>query len=167
MSRTLSAISRAAMAKEESPETYIALFEITPHGSSTVHRFASMYTERLSETDDGEIYGVVSNGEEYIYIGIQAELPNDIAETATGRLSMPYSDEAVELLRGLGQAPRVDIKLVLYSDPDTVEVSYSRFWLGRAGGDGTNITADISRKRMDQEGWPQHRYTPSIAPGMF
>lgn len=167
MSRILSAVSRAAMAKEESPETYIALFEVTPHGTTDVHRFASMYTERLSETDDGEIYGVVSNGEEYIYIGIQAQLPADIAETATGRLSMPYSDEAVELLRSLGQAPRVDIKLVLYSAPDSVEVSYPRYYITSVSGSRDGITAQISRKRMDQEAWGQYRYTPSIAPGLF
>ena len=170
MSR-LSSLSPAALKAMFSPdadEDIITLLTLSGPGMAT-QRVASGYTQRLSETADGIVYGVVSRGLQFVYIPFDISLPTEEV-TAAPRCQISIHDVTyliIPALRTITQAPSVTIELVLASSPGLVEAAFPGFLLGAIQYNAQTITGELTVANLAQEPFPAHTFNPSYFPGLF
>lgn len=171
MSR-LSSLSPAALRAMFSPDaddTLITLLTISGAGIDTPIRIADGYTQRISETDDEVVYGVVSRSNNYIFLPVELSLPTDEQEAAP-RCSITIHDVSRQLtpiIRSINSAPSVNIELVLSSSPNTVEASFPGFLMGGISYNANTVTAELTVENLSMEPFPAHTFTPSYFPGLF
>ena len=164
--RDLSNAAKAAIYAQSTDECFIILITINHSSFSEPVRVASDPLELLPIAG---VRGVISNGDEYLYLPFVIELPaQDDTGVAKARLSVDnISREIVSAVRNADSALSIDIDIVLASDPDTVEASISDFRLERVTYDAFTVSGDISVEYFDLEPFPARRFTPSDFPGLF
>lgn len=168
MSRTLSSAAVTTVLSPETSDDFIVLFVISGGGLSSTLRIANGYTKRISETDDDVVYGVVSNGHSYQFLPISVVLPQEDDATPTAKLSIGnVGRELIPELRGLDSPPSVEITLVLRSDPDVVEASWSGFQFSTVQYNIDTITLQLSSESDAMEQFPCFGFYPSYHPGIF
>jgi hypothetical protein len=59
------------------------------------------------------------------------------------------------------------MKVVMFSHPDTVEVTFPNFRLDSITYDSMVISGDLSIDLMDKEPFPSGTFTPAYFPGLF
>jgi len=173
MSR-LTSMSPAALKAVFSPEAdddLITLLTIYNPDNETqvLARIADGFTQRISETDDEVVYGVVSNGMEYIFVPMQLSLPSE-DEAQAPRCSIVLNDVTryvTPLIRTITSPPRIRLELVLSKTPDVVEVSFSDFYINSFTYNAESVTADLAMIDYEREPFPMHSFTPRYFPGMF
>jgi hypothetical protein len=172
MSR-LSTMSPEAIKQVFSPDAdadLITLLTFYDEDDNTViARIADNYTKRLSETADDVIYGVSSNGEDYIFLPFQMVLPSEESDSPP-RASITMNDVTrylIPIIRELTQAPRVEIQLVLTKTPDIVEVSFGDMYVSNFNYSADSVTAELSPLNVEAEPFPSHSFTPAYFPGLF
>jgi hypothetical protein len=173
MSR-LTSMSPAALRAVFSPEAdddLITLLTIYNPDNETqvLARIADGFTQRISETDDEVVYGVVSNGMEYIFVPMQLSLPSE-DEAQAPRCSIVLNDVTryvTPLIRTITSPPRIRLDLVLSKTPDVVEVSFSDFYINSFTYNAESVTADLAMIDYEREPFPMHSFTPRYFPGMF
>lgn len=175
MSR-LNSLSQAAikaMFSSETDESLILLITITdPTDSAHPLRLSDGFTGRLSSltTDTEVIYGVQSNGHEYIFLPIQLQLPGE-QETGAGQCSLVLNfitPEAIQLIREKLTSPvDVRIDLVLSGNPDHIEASFSGFKITNVTYSAEQITFDLNMVSLNREPFPCFTFTPANFPGLF
>jgi hypothetical protein len=170
MSRAFSAAAVEQFYSPDADDPLILLLTITD-GSTTV-RFANAYTQRLTSLELDEsmtIYGVVSNGENYLFLPMEISLPSD-EEGAAPRAQITLHDvtqQAMPLIRSVTSSPTVTIQAVLASAPDTVEMSFGGLMMTGIHYNRDAITATLSADNLAQEPFPAHTFVPSCFPGLF
>jgi hypothetical protein len=167
-------MSPAALKAVFSPEAdddLITLLTIYNPDNETqvLARIADGFTQRISETDDEVVYGVVSNGMEYIFVPMQLSLPSE-DEAQAPRCSIVLNDVTryvTPLIRTITSPPRIRLELVLSKTPDVVEVSFSDFYINSFTYNAESVTADLAMIDYEREPFPMHSFTPRYFPGMF
>ena len=165
---SLSPAALKAMFSPDGDDTLIALVTFTGGGIVGAIRLADGYTQRISETADEVVYGVVSRSQNYTFLPFALTLPTE--EDAAPRCRIVINDvtrQLVPAIRALSGPPTVTIELVLASAPDTVEVSFGGFLLGGISYDADSISGTLTVESLAVEPFPQHAFTPSYFPGLF
>jgi hypothetical protein len=137
--------------------------------SEVIARLADGFTQRISETDDEVLYGVVSNGFEYTFIPMQISLPSE-DEAQAPRCSIVLNDVTryiTPIIRTITAPPRIKLELVLTKSPNVVEVSFSDFYINNFSYNAQSVTADLAMIDYEREPFPVHSFTPRYFPGMF
>lgn len=173
MSR-LTSMSAAAIRSVFSPEAdadlYMLLTIYDPtDGVTVVARLADGFTQRISETDDDVVYGVVSRGNNFIFLPMTITLPTE-AEAQAPSCSITLHDVTryiMPLIRTLNGPPSVKLELVLSTTPDTVEASFSEFYLTGITYSAESVQGQLVMIDYSREAIPSHAFTPALFPGLF
>lgn len=134
-----------------------------------VIRLSDGFTQRLSETADEVIYGVVSNGQQFIFLPIEVSLPSE-EEAQAPRCSLVINDvtrSIIPIIRTISAPPRVQMDIVLSKSPDVIEASFSDFYINSFTYNANQVSADLSMIDYEREGFPTHSFTPKYFPGLF
>jgi hypothetical protein len=137
--------------------------------SQVVARLADGFTQRISETDDEIVYGVVSNGNAYTFLPIEVTLPTE-EEAHAPRCSITIHDVTkyiVPIIRTVSGPPKIKMELVLSKTPDTVEVSFDGFYINSFTYNADTVSANLSMIDLEREPFPMHSFTPRYFPGLF
>jgi hypothetical protein len=137
--------------------------------SNVIARLADGYTKRISETDTEVMYGITSNGNDYIFLPMQISLPSE-DEAQAPRCSIVMYDVTrylTPIIRSITAPPRIKLELVLSKTPDVVEVSFSDFFISNFNYNADSVTAELSMIDYEREPFPMHSFTPQYFPGMF
>lgn len=164
---TLSPAAIKAFFSPDSGEQIITL--LTFVSGATTLRIADGYTQRISETDDEVLYGVMSRGESFTFLPFSLSLPGEDADQAPAcQITMhDVTRQILPVVRGLTSPPSVTLELVLASSPDTVEVAFPGFQMNGISYDETTITASLNVDMFALEPFPAHSFVPSSFPGLF
>ena len=161
---------RAVFSTDADSDLIFLLTIYDPSSPNTVvARLSDNYTTRVLETDEDVLYGVVSRGQEFIFLPIEITLPTE-DEAQAPRCSLTIRDvtrHILPLIRELSGPPKVKLELVLSKTPDTVEVSFTGFYISNITYNLETITANLSMIDYEREPFPMHSFTPAYFPGMF
>lgn len=165
---TLSLSLRQAFNAENTDEFPVILVEITPSGSSEVHRLCSEPSQRLSL--EPLRYGIIHQGDEYPWVVMSTALPGDEEgkPPATTLIFANVVEDMASVIRGVTPGTQADVvlKLVLSSAPDVVEEQYKMKAIS-GGYNAQQVTLDCSREPIEMEPWPAFRMTKRRFPGLF
>ena len=170
---SLSQSAIKAMFASETSEALILLITITdPTDLANPIRLADSYIGRINSltTDTEVVYGVTSNGHDYIFLPLQINLPGE-QEAGAAQCSLTLNfvtKEAIQLIREKLTSPvSVQIDLVLASSPDRVETSFSGFKITNVSYNADHITLDLNMVSLSREPFPSFTFTPANFPGLF
>lgn len=170
MSRAFSAAAMAQFFSPDADDPILLLLTVTS-GAVTL-RFANGYTQRLTSLEIDEtmtVYGVVSNGQNFLFLPMEISLPSD-EDGSAPRAQIVLHDvtqEAMPLVRSITTAPSVTLAAVLASNPNSVEMSFSGLTLSGIHYNRDTITATLSSDNLALEPFPCDTFVPSHFPGMF
>lgn len=168
--RTVSLAMLQAMFAPETDDYPILLLTITHDDLQEPIRVSSDPTQRVEETDEKVVYGTVSRQEQYVFFPFEMALPDDQEERAPRtRLIIDNVDrEIVKAVRtAQGGAPRVQIEIVMASDPDTVEAELPDFDLRDVRYNVLTVEGDITLDSLAAEPFPAGSFDPARFPGLF
>lgn len=137
--------------------------------ANVVARLADGFTQRISETDDEVVYGVVSNGYEFTFLPIEVSLPTE-EEAQAPKCSITIHDVTryiVPIIRTISGPPKIKMELVLSKTPDNVEVSFDGFYINSFTYNADSVSASLSMIDLEREPFPMHSFTPRYFPGLF
>jgi hypothetical protein len=137
--------------------------------STVIARLADGFTQRISETADDVVYGVVSNGQEYIFLPIEVTLPTE-EEAQAPKCSITIHDVTryiVPIIRNIAGPPKIKMELVLSKTPDNVEVVFDDFYINSFTYNSDTVSASLSMIDLEREPFPMHSFTPRYFPGLF
>lgn len=166
MSRDVSTTFREAAYAQQTGEVWICLLTITDVGLTAPIRLTSDPFETLPIA---AVPGVVSRGNEYIYLPFNIELPTqDDTGISRARLSIENVDRRiVAAVRNGTNDLRILVEIVLASDVDTPELALPDFQLSNVDYDAMTIEGDLTLEYFFLEPFPARRMTPSDFPGLF
>lgn len=167
MPYTISFTQRAAAHAEVSGEIEVVLLTITHPDLAAPIRLSSDPTEKLSLDPLG--YGTISGGHQYDFVLMSAVLPDDIEgnPAAASFLFENVDADMAAVLRSIGSPASINIKLVLASAPDTIEIEYNELQAIKGSYDASQVTIDVSRASLSNEQWPAHSMTQRRFPGLY
>ena len=73
----------------------------------------------------------------------------------------------IPIVRTIVGPPKVKMELVLSKTPDTVEATFTGFYISSFSYNADSVTADLSMVDYEREPFPMHSFTPAYFPGMF
>lgn len=170
----MSAAAIAALYAQESSDTLVTLLTIYDADSNEIlARLTDNYTQRLEgtdyTTDVDVVYGIVSRGENYVFLPIEVSLPSD-EQSGSSKAQLTMRDVTrylIPLIRSLTAPPKVKLELVLKSQPDTVEIVFNGFYLSSLTYNSEQVTGDLTMIDYQAEPFPVYSFTPSYFPGLF
>lgn len=129
------------------------------------------HTTRIPEltTDKQIIYGTVSNSINYLHCPAELSWPDDF-EGAAPRTTITLPNigrELTEPIRVLTTSPTLDMKLVLASNTDRVEMQFSDLRFEEIDINTLTVSGELSLDMMENEPSPYLTCTPSTTPGIF
>lgn len=134
-----------------------------------IARVADNYVQRLSETDTDIVYGVVSGGNDFIFLPMQITLPTE-EDGQAPRCSITMYDVTrylIPIVRTITEAPRVMLQLVLSKSPNVVEIEFTDFYISNFNYNADSVTGELSMTDYDTEPFPKDSFTPISFPGLF
>lgn len=164
--RPLTNAAKLAMYSQESPEAFIILLTIDHPTFTAPIRVASDPFELLP---DAGVRGVVSRGNEFIFMPFILELPQE-DDTGAYRATLSVDNvtrEIVAAVRTANSAISVAIEIVMSSSVNDVEVSVPDFKLEKVNYDALTVSGELSIEYYELEPFPYRRFTPSDFPGLF
>lgn len=138
-------------------------------GTTVITRLADGFTKRISETDNEIVYGVTSRSQDFVFLPMEISLPTE-EEAQAPRCSIVLRDVTkyiIPIVRTIVGPPKVKMELVLSKTPDTVEATFSGFYISSFSYNADSVTADLSMVDYEREPFPMHSFTPAYFPGMF
>ena len=161
---------RAIFSPEADSDLLFLLTIYDPTNPSTVvARICDGFTKRISETADEVVYGVTSRSQDFVFLPMEISLPTE-EEAQAPRCSIVLRDVTryvIPIVRTIVGPPTVKMELVLAKTPDTVEASFSGFYISNFSYNADSVTADLSMIDYEREPFPMHSFTPAYFPGMF
>ncbi len=147
----------SALMAQETGEAFIVLIKIDHPNLSAPIRVSS----------DG--VNTSSNGETFIAFPFELELPiSDPDQPPRARITIDNVDRSiVTAIRSINTEATVDIDVVLGSDPDTLEVSFTGFKLVNVDYDALVVAGDLSFEDFFSEPFPSRVFSPADFPGGF
>lgn len=169
MSRAVSISAMQAMHDAETDDYEIILLTVHHPGLDEPIRVSTDATQRIRETAEDIVYGTISNGDEYVFVGIDIALPSQSEDSPPEtRITIDNIDPAiVEALRSISGSPEVDIAVVMYSSPDEIQVYYPSFTMPVATFDEMTVTGALTLDMMMNEPAPGDVMGPKYFPGQF
>lgn len=166
MSRSFTNTFKQALYAPETDQVFTTLIEIDHDDLAQPVRVASDWLEELPSAG---VKGVISNGVEYIAFPFEFILP-DQNETQISRAKLKIDNVSREIMVSALQITSpatVNIKMVLSSDPDVVELDLSGFKLSDLTANAFAIEGDLIITTYDLEPFPSGRFDPSRFAGLF
>lgn len=161
---------KAVFSPDSDDDLIILLTIYNPTNESEVlYRLADGYTKRISENASEVMYGVTSNGQDFTFLPMEISLPSE-DEAQAPRCSITMYDVTrylTPVIRAITAPPKIKLELVLSKSPDTVEVSFSDFYISNFNYNSDSVTAELSMIDYEREPFPQHSFSPRYFPGMF
>lgn len=161
---------KAVFSPESDADLILLLTIYDPDSPTTVvARICDGFTKRISETADEVIYGVTSRAMDFTFVPMEITLPTE-EEAQAPRCSITIRDVTrylIPLIRTISGPPKVKLELVLSKTPDTVEASFSGFYIGNFTYNMDQVVADLSMIDYEREPFPMHSFTPAYFPGIF
>lgn len=161
---------RAIFSPEADSDLLFLLTIYDPANPATVvARICDGFTKRISETADEVVYGVTSRGADFVFLPMEISLPTE-EEAQAPRCSIVLRDVTryvIPIIRTITGPPTVKMELVLSKTPDTVEATFTGFYISSFSYNADSVTADLSMIDYEREPFPMHSFTPAYFPGMF
>lgn len=116
-----------------------------------------------------DVEPVTSNTQIFTPFPIQTAVPGSVGgRGGVARIAFDSVDETVRLaLRQLNPSPKIQLDLVLLSDPDTIIRTSGQFRLFNTQIDPVVISSDLDYDNAFREAYSARRFNPSTAPGIF
>lgn len=167
---SLSAATTESLLASESGDALIFLITISHPDLAEPARICTAALQRVEETDEDVVYGLISRGMKFIYLpNIGITLPNDDDESppAIG-LSIDMYEDIVKVIRTIGvETPTVGVEMVLSATPDLVEASWPDFELHDTTIEQDVITGNLGLDSLETEPGCRYRFSPATHPGLF
>lgn len=163
MTRSISSTARAAMYASNTEEVFALLIEIENESDPLDPILFSLSHATITSTaHDG------ATSRDYPAGYFQIELPGESADHIdTVRIAIDNVDQRVVVAaRNATRPPRVRMWVVLESSPNQVEAGPFRFRLESVTYDARVVRGELSYEDVVNRRWPQHDFTPSVAPGL-
>lgn len=146
-------------------EVFIILVTIDHEGLEVPIRVSN---DNLHVLSTGQ-RGVISNGDEYVYLPFNIVLPNLERDTLpSSKIVIDNIDRAITAaLADITEPPEVRIQIALSSDPDIIDYDIQGFKLNTVTYDELQIEGTLSVEYFANEPFPAPRFTPSRFPGLF
>ena len=161
---------RAIFSPEADSDLLFLLTVYSPDNPDLViARVCDGFTKRISETADEVVYGITSRGQDFTFLPMEISLPTE-EEAQAPRCSIVMKDVTkyvIPLVRTIVGPPKIKMELVLSKTPDTVEASFTGFYISSFSYNADSVTADLSMIDYEREPFPMHSFTPAYFPGMF
>lgn len=166
MSRSLSSTLVEEVFAQEMSEVVVALIEITHDDLSEPIRVSSDPTQTLTNGSKGTVH----NGDEYVQFPFEVTLPEQSDNLIT-RAKLKIDNTSREILLAVRQAfnepPQVSIKIVLASDPDTLEIEIGGLNLNNVKASAFSVEADLEPQILQSEKYPYNTFNQADFPGIF
>jgi len=161
---------RAIFSPEADSDLLFLLTIYDPDDSTTVvARLSDGYTQRISETSEEVVYGVLSNGENFTFLPMEISLPTE-EDAQAPRCSIVLQDVTryvTPIIRTITGPCKVKMELVLSKSPNNIEASFSGFYITSFNYNAQSVTAEIAMVDYEREPFPMHSFSPKYFPGMF
>ena len=165
---------RAVFSTDMDSDLIFLLTIYDPQTGAVSVRLADNFTQRLTqapyaETADEVYYGVVSRSNQYVYLPMDISLPSE-QDSQAPKCSLTLRDVTryiTPLIRTINGPPKVTMELVLSKTPDTVEATFSGFYINSFTYNADSVTADLSMIDYDREPFPMYSFTAPYFPGLF
>ena len=158
---------RAVFSPEADSDLLFLLTVYSPDNPEiVVARICDGFTKRISETDNEVIYGVTSRSQDFIFLPMEISLPTE-EEAQAPRCSIVMRDVTryiIPIVRTIVGPPKVKMELVLSKTPDTVEATFTGFYISSFSYNADSVTADLSMVDYEREPFPMHSFTPAYFP---
>jgi hypothetical protein len=168
--RNLSAEAlKALFSPEGDSDLFILLTIYAADETTPLLNLSDGYTQRLSETTQDILYGIISNGVEYTFLPMEISLPSE-EEGRAPKCSIVIKDVVrylIPTIRNLSYSPKIKLQLVLSKTPNVVEVTYSGFYITSFSYNAEQVTAELSMIDYEREPFPAHSFSPAYFPGLF
>lgn len=153
---------------QQTDEVFIILVTLDSDELTDPIRICSDPLEKLPLLGD-DIYGLVSNGDTYLFLPFDIWLPrDDRTGTVSAKLSIENIDRRViETARSVTKPISVRMQCILASDPDTIELDFDNFQLSNVKYDVMTVDGDLTLNYWGLEPFPSNTFTPSNFPGLF
>lgn len=158
---------RAAFAQETDVAVIVLLTLSTEDLPDTI-RVCNVPVQKFSELGEN-VYGLVSNNQQYLFLPFDIELPQDDKTGAvSARLTIDnVNRQIVQYARETKKPISVTVQVVLSNDLDTVEFESTDFKLTNVIYNGFSVSGDLSIDYLGLEPFPCGRFTPSGFSGLF
>jgi hypothetical protein len=147
--------------------TLLTLYE--PDGVTVLERLSDGFTQRISETDDEEVYGLISRGQTFTFLPMSITLPSE-EEANAPRCSIVMQDvtrHLTPIIRTITKPLKVKIELVLSKTPDIVEIVFDDFYISNFTYSAEQVQGELSMISLEREGFPQYGFSPQYNPGLY
>lgn len=157
MSRNISVVALRAMFESQTDEVFLVLLAIA-------HPDLASPLNVVNNTQDIESGGVT-----YTAFPFQIKLQGETEDQITSaQLSIDnVTREIVAAIRSITSAPTVTMRIVLASQPDTVEVGPVDFVLRDVSYDAQTVSGTLGYEDRLDAHIPKDRFTPELFPGLF
>lgn len=159
---------KEAAYSQETDDVFIALVTFYSDELEAPIRICSDPYQRLTSLGE-DIYGLISNGDTYIFMPFDIWLPrDDKSGTVSAKMTIENIDrKIVEQARAVRKPVTVKIQCVMSSNLDFVEIEYDNFKLSDLSYDSTQIEGNLTLDYWGLEPFPSGRFIPSDFPGLF
>lgn len=166
---TMSPQALKAFYSPDGDEQVIILLTLSGAGIASPIYLADGWTQRLSENDDDVVYGVISRGTPYIFLPLEIKLPSDEDGAAANAQVVIHNvtRQLTPALRQLTSPPNVTIEVILASNPNSVEVSFTGFKLNGFTYNSETVSGSLIVDQNTGEPFPRHSFTPNNFPALF
>lgn len=172
--RRVSLNARLAADRQSTDDVFVHLIVIEHPQLNAPIRLSTDNTERLSVEPlayctRSTWRGADPINDPYLYIIASTELPGDeegVPPTAAIILDN-VSSEIGKTLRSFTTPATVHMAVVMASTPDVIEEEFPEFLTVQSGGNASEVRLELSRRMIEEETWPQHRFTRARFPGLL
>lgn len=172
--RTLSSRALSAFYDQDGDEQVITLLKIYGANLSAPIYLADGWTKRHESlsTDDDVVYGVTSDGADYLFLPFQISLPGE-EDGAGPRCNLTIQNATGVItpeIRALTSPPSVRVQVVIANSDTTVstpEMEFDGFKLAGISYNAETVTGYLTVDGLSLEPFPSHTMTPSVCPGLF
>ena len=157
MSRAVSNAFLRAVFARETDEVFLTLLKIEHENLSDAIRVVN------------NDQNIVSNGEEYIALAFEIELPGEADDALPmPKLSIDNVDRMiVKAIREIDTPATVTVSVILASDRDVVEAGPFFLTLRETPYDPLKVEGTLYGDDILNEAYPGHLFTPGMFPGLF
>lgn len=131
-------------------------------------RLSTDPTTRITEVP--LVYGTVSRGETFIYVGMKITVPDDKDRSPpSSRITIfDIDQDTIALIRAVSSPPpSVKMEMVLADNPDVVEIDIPKLEIISADYTREVVTLECVIDMLVSESYPAHSFSPAYFPGLF
>lgn len=153
---------------QETDVTIIILLTLSSPELNEAIKVCNVPMEKFEDLGEN-VYGCTSNGQRYLFVPFDIDLPQD---DKTGAVSAKLTidninRQVVQYARQTKKALNCCIQCVLSNNPDYIELEFKDFKLTNVKYDGFTVSGNLSIDYLGLEPFPCGRFTPSGFPGLF